>query len=786
MDRAANPSEAAGPAPTVNITPSPRILRMLGKIEFEAWQCVAELIDNSFDEFLDIKRAASPWNESLEVAVSLPPQSQLRRNVVIEVRDNGRGMTLEQVTDAARAGWTSNDPFTKLGLFGMGFNIATARLGLRTRIVSSRSGDADWAGIEIDLENLGGDFEAPVVRLPKVTPGEHGTRIEISGLEPTAEWLRRPTNQTRLRETLGSVYSYLLDQEGFRLTVNGVLVKPVRHCIWSATRSVVRSRETIPAVIPIDVPLEDRAVCFDCSTWQHPDNDRCDECGSERLEIRERRIWGWLGIRRNIDTKEYGIDFIRNGRKILRYDRSLFRWRDPDDPSDQGEVEYPPEVPGNQGRILGEIHLDHVPVVYTKDSFDTSDASWRTAVRVVRGAAPLKPEAAKRLGEENESPLSKLFNGYRRNDPGQNYLMPGNGKTRIDTKEWERLFREGDPEYQEDTKWWAAVVQHDEWAAVDKRAKEERDRRAGDANTDPTEEFMTPESTQPDPQPPGPPDPRPQTERARIEALIAAGTVLTELDGHFIADGVAGRAVKLKTYQVSAMPVKTPDNKRVPVLLAARPGGAYAAFVDGMHPHFQQFADDPADLVLMELAQHLITRANVPTPPISAVFSGLKERYLASRSIDLPLLIGQANQLLGDIKERMEVCIADNPERPWQNTLNQIERQLTEDRIIAFFQTADTDTVVMEGKYLRFVPDGVVPRIIEEWPDPFFDSQLFRGPFQEVSSPSARRQTVATVTSYLNDVAWLAQSPPASVRDQLVRARLSLQLLPDEMALPQV
>ena len=45
----------------------------------------------------------------------------------------------------------------------------------------------------------------------------------------------------------------------------------------------------------------------------------------------------------------------------------------PDDPSGQGDIEYPIEPPANQGRIVGEIHLDHVPVNYTKDAFDTND-----------------------------------------------------------------------------------------------------------------------------------------------------------------------------------------------------------------------------------------------------------------------------------------------------------------------------------------------------------------------------------------------------------------------------
>jgi len=37
----------------VDITPTPRILRTLGDIPFAAWQCLAELMDNSVDAFSD-------------------------------------------------------------------------------------------------------------------------------------------------------------------------------------------------------------------------------------------------------------------------------------------------------------------------------------------------------------------------------------------------------------------------------------------------------------------------------------------------------------------------------------------------------------------------------------------------------------------------------------------------------------------------------------------------------------------------------------------------------------
>ncbi|MCF2435226.1 ATP-binding protein [Streptomyces thinghirensis] len=108
---------------------------MLGEIEFDEWQCVAELVDNSFDDFSEIDRSGAEWPDGYRVSVSLPSSSSGE----LVVTDTGRGMDYERLERAVRAGWSGNDMHDKLGLFGMGFNVATARLGS-----APRPNDAAW------------------------------------------------------------------------------------------------------------------------------------------------------------------------------------------------------------------------------------------------------------------------------------------------------------------------------------------------------------------------------------------------------------------------------------------------------------------------------------------------------------------------------------------------------------------------------------------------------------------------------------------------------------------
>ncbi|MEI8254641.1 MAG: ATP-binding protein, partial [Deltaproteobacteria bacterium] len=63
---------------------------MLGDIEFEPWQCIAELIDNAFVDFLEVHRSGTHWPDGFKVSVSLPDGASADATIVIE--DSGRGM----------------------------------------------------------------------------------------------------------------------------------------------------------------------------------------------------------------------------------------------------------------------------------------------------------------------------------------------------------------------------------------------------------------------------------------------------------------------------------------------------------------------------------------------------------------------------------------------------------------------------------------------------------------------------------------------------------------------
>ena len=180
------------------------------------------------------------------------------------------------------------------------------------------------------------------------------------------------------------------------------------------------------------------------------------------VTTRSRRVRGWLGIQRFLHDSEYGIDFLRNGRKIELSSTDLFDWND----GEKVEREYPIDDPRHRGRIVGEIHVDHCRVNYTKDRFDRNDPSWDEMVKILRGEGPLRPDKAADLGSgQNNTPLFLLFQAFRRSSPKPKvagcYAKLLVVKDNAQAEEMARKFYDGVGEFQPDTKWYELIEEED-------------------------------------------------------------------------------------------------------------------------------------------------------------------------------------------------------------------------------------------------------------------------------------------------------------------------------------
>ncbi|WP_020519355.1 ATP-binding protein [Catelliglobosispora koreensis] len=777
----------------IDVTPDPRILTVLGDIEFSPWQCLAELIDNSFDDFL----GSGIVGERPSVTVSLPSKNSDHRSAEVWVSDNGRGMDLSILNNAIRAGWTSNAAHGSLGVFGMGFNIATARLGQRTQVRTTRTGDPYWTVVTLDLPALaaGGKYDVPVSYEPKDDPAQHGTTVIISSLKRERHEALSQNHQ-QIRNKLGDVYSYLLREHDFDITVSGKSVVPRRPCVWGEHRSVMRDGVEIKAIQPIDVRLDLMKACLVCGKWQSRDHEKCVFCPSGGLlELREQRIWGWIGVQRYLHTSDFGIDFLRNGRKILMRDQRIFDWIDPSGNEDP-EKEYPVDNPRNEGRIVGEIHCDHVGVNYQKNAFEYDTVEWRKVVRTIRGEAPLRPKIAERRGfGENKSPLAKLYAGFRTDKPGLKYLLPGDGKTALRDRvtEWVEKFRKGDPDYQSDEVWYQAAKQHDAGTPVPS-ARPETDVLDEMGLTDPGANGAS--SSSGTWKPTGAttsgtpatsasgsaasPGPQPLTLEQRLGVYRENSTVMPGIGGRFDAEDLG--KVDATVYIVRADQLEDPVGRLVPAFAHMTRAPRLEVFLAGIHKMLTDYGLDLAEFVQVIVAEYVITRASGAKQPMSVVLDRIKARASRDRRITTGALSERSRQLLSRIRDEMLREIKGSPTGYW-NLLSPSDQDEAQRRFaVGQASGISWDDVIQTGDFVRHIPAAALVRLIERRPDVFLDGRVFSREHTALTDDTARALAVSRITSLVSELALMADHTPKLHVDELLRVRLSCDLVERELA----
>lgn len=758
---------------SIDVTPHPRLLAVLGDIEFAPWQCLAELIDNAFDDFL----TRAPKDAPPRVAISLPSRTSDHRDAQVWINDNGRGMSMEHLTKALSAGWSSNARYGKLGLFGMGFNIATARLGHTTTVRTTRAGDPEWISVTLDLRGMAtkGNFIVPAIREPKDDPSEHGTQVIVSDLrQDQHELLSR--RQSKIREVLGDIYSYLLRQRGFSLLVDGKAVQPLLPCIWEKHRYVVHGGQRYPAYIEIDKELTPLNACHSCGRWQDLSTSECEECGSADLEERQRRIVGWLGIQRYSHRSDFGIDFLRNGRKILFRDLRLFSWEDPNEPGARPEAEYPIEVPP-EGRIVGEIHIDHVRVNYQKNAFEYNTVDWKHVVRFLRGEGPLRPKIARAAGyPSNESPIGRLFTGYRRIDPGLKWLVPGDGSHAIHekAKEWGKLFRRGDAEYQDDHIWYEAAKQHDRPKVV---VPTDTANPAPNQHVDVRTRLDIPDAGQSSPDNANSAPPR-ETEDEKQLRYRKAGEILLDISGEYSLPGF-GTALRVTVYGLNGIEIIDTRAEHVPVYVQQQRGSEVHVFVDFDHKLFTDFGGDPREYAVLGIAEHIRDRRG-SHQSLSSVIAELKERCLPDQRLT-PAALGIASQeLLYRIRWAMKRVVAGNSEGYWAYVA-EAEQAAAEQRFAREGLDVDWHQARENGEWIQYASSAAMSRLIQQRPADFLDGKVFRAPYATFNDSHARALTVNRLIGYLNDAGQLAEHQTRRRPDELNRGRLSCRLLETEL-----
>jgi len=702
-------------------------------------------------------------------------------------------MSSETLEHAVRAGWSGNSPMGSLGLFGMGFNIATARLGLITEVWTSRAGDPNEIGVRIDLDVLRAQRNYRVARQtrPKADHTAHGTEIVISKLKPEQRaWLARGQNATAMRKHLARAYSALLSPESgpaiFHLELNGARIQARRHCTWSHERHVETTLGTVHAVERFNVALPARRYCATCMQTLAEGEIACPTGSAAcRVITVERKVRGWVGIQRYLHDTDFGLDIIRNGRKIELGIKDLFEWRE----GENSEIEYPTDDFRTRGRFVGEIHLDHCRVSYTKDRFERDDPAWDEMVRLVRGDGPLQPQKAKTLGYgANNSPLFRLFQAFRRNSPqGKNGLWSRILVVKDNERALEMAaqFENNEPDYLGDEKWWQLVEEQDNAVLGAPPPPPPGGTPPGLSDVPPgfldPDPGIVPPATPPtgggtiSPPPPAPPPPVPARNPIfELTRKYIHPTYRVEYDVQGFA--VDPRDPGLGSGQPWALPL---------VDVATR---TYAFLTDTTHDLYRSTTMTPLDALLIELSHRTVDflRQTAPEVTFAAILADFRREYCADSRLDAAEIIIEASNTLGQIAAALQGKLGDGAGVKLHDTLSAAAKESIGRKMVARGVTAPRD-VIAAGTFLAYADHQTVRDFFGVHPDLFLDGKYWDDAYDALDYGSAevteeaRRVVRARYDGYLADAVWLASQSPMDLertgRDALIRANLSLKLL---------
>lgn len=750
-----------------NLTPSPALLDLLGKIPFKGWQCAAELIDNSIDAIINNTDHLVDFQRV--IAVYIPTKSKIEINEPLVVEDWGIGMTETQLENAVRAGFSSKRSDANLGLFGMGFNVATSRLANVVRVWTSTADMNEEIGVSIDLREMkkSGSFMRPKMTRPKNTGKRSGTRIEIFDYKPEAQNLLKP--QEIYRELNRAYSERIFSKHKVKILVNNQELWPFKFCTWGAHRSVKYKYDEIPAIIEINEHLKDEMFCENCFAWLGDVVNtsielECPHCHLQGQIIKKAiYITGWLGIQRYSDPEHFGIDISRNGRILSKLDKSLFSW---DDDRAQDDTRFHPEYPRDTtyagGRIVGQIEANFVIPKYTKDDFEREDKNWRAVVNFLRGEMPIQPELASSFGYNfpNRAPLAQLFNGYRKiNVPGPKTLVFARENGSVDhvtPKNWAQKFYEKDPFYQDDTKWWEAVTKAD----------------IKDGHS--TFNLINP--------------------------LIATGKPIGPPQGNISSQHIEkypGKKILKKTHRfdieklIGERPFDltiidyTPDNDlSVPIIFEPESQSKFSVYLNNTHPLFRDFADGYEDLVYMEVAHKYAIIKNSPQEwPVTRIYYELKSRYAPETMLNVPNLVVKANSLMRDIQNYL--IKGGGITLPRKPNINEPEKKIIIKKYLDLEGSAlhDFESFVKTSQYLKYVDLNYLFKFIEEFPDVVFDGKILSFPYLELDQ-DYKEHVLKKYMTYFNDVKWfmndLAKEGDEAIKQlkqQIIRNRYSIEIL---------
>ncbi len=245
---------------------------------------------------------------------------------VISISDGGLGMNLEELKNGLTIAKGTKFEKGKLGKFGLGMKSACSTLGKEFTITTSKPDSNLEFFIHYDekkwLDDSSSTWQNFEIETSKKTRPGHGTTIRIRKLNVPLY----PNQSSTLRKNFGIRYEPYIKSNQISLYINSRECKALEILIQPESKQ------------ELEIELENNNY-----------------------------LRGYIGLLEKRSIRgDYGIHLYKNDRLIKAFDKFGIRSH--------------PEV----AKIMGELHLDHVPVNFHKTGFIEESLEYREALHVFK------------------------------------------------------------------------------------------------------------------------------------------------------------------------------------------------------------------------------------------------------------------------------------------------------------------------------------------------------------------------------------------------------------------
>ncbi len=276
-------------------------------------------VSQAIAELVDNAIDARQEGKNLTVEIQLDPQKE-----IVEISDDGIGMDEETAANSIKLAHSSKK--NKLGEFGLGLKTAATSLGKKFQIITTQNGSDEEYILEYDEDKWlkSGDWMRHEMKIKGgVERQRSGTIIRVGGLRFSIY----PNLSGNIRKDLATRFAPFIENGEVSIRVNTKWCEPE----------------------PLELKIE-----YHPSDGKEPFKFKV-ESGNE--------VWGWRGLlKKGSDKGDYGFRVFRRGRLIMQY----------------AKIGFNPHPESRQ--IVGEIHLDHVPVTHNKREFIQESPFWQEII----------------------------------------------------------------------------------------------------------------------------------------------------------------------------------------------------------------------------------------------------------------------------------------------------------------------------------------------------------------------------------------------------------------------